>query len=157
MSEKPGVYTHSFNSTRGYLSLPGLYILFLFLPLSPSSPHPDPLPYGFSFMFVLCFNSALGSTLEWVCLNEMIGGWVAARDSWPLRSCHGVFLEYINGRRTQGASMQSMQKSTLHRLWKSCLTFGMTIYFVRLFFPPEMNFLHLVVIITFLSRASVVH
>lgn len=46
-------------------------------------------PYG--FLFVLCFNPALGSTLEWVCLCEMIGGWAPARDSWSLRNCLGVW------------------------------------------------------------------
>lgn len=54
------------------------HILFQF----SSSLQPASFPDGFSFMSVLFFNSALGSSLEWVCLWEMIGGWVAARDSW---------------------------------------------------------------------------
>lgn len=41
---------------------------------------PVPLPQGFSFIFVLCINSASGSTSEWVYLREMIGGRAALRD-----------------------------------------------------------------------------
>lgn len=144
MSESQGYYTHSFNSTRGYPSLPGINILFLFPPL-----HLVPFPYGFSFMFVLCFNFALGSTLEWASLCKMIGGWAAARDSWSLRNSLGVWNTLTaTALKVPWCSWRS------HAAFDTPSSFNILfdIWDVDIFLSafPEMNLFHLLIIIFFL-------
>lgn len=63
MSERQRYFIHRFNSTWGYLSLPGLHILFhIFFHL---------FPYGFSLMFVLqlslglIYGMSLSLQLDW--------------------------------------------------------------------------------------------
>lgn len=114
-----------------------------------------PFTYGFSFMFVLCFNSALGSTLEWICLCKMTGGWAAARDSWALRNRLGVW--------------NTLMAITLKVPWcswgiqaafdtPSSFKILFDIWDVDLFLSafPEMNLFHLVFFFSF-PCASAVH
>lgn len=123
--------------------LDSAFYLIFFLNLVPFS-------YAFSLMFVLCFYSALGSTLEWVCLCKMIGGWVAARDSWSLRNCLGVW-------NTLTATALKVPWCS----WRSHATFDtpssfnimFAIWDVDLFLSafPEMNLFHLVIIFFYTS------
>lgn len=102
-----------------------------------------PFPYGFSFMFVLRFNCALGSTLEWVCLCKMIGGWVAARDSWSLRNCLGAWNTLT------ATALKVPWCSWSHAAFDTPSSFNILfdILDVDLFLSafPEMNLFHLVI------------
>lgn len=122
-----------------------------------------PFPYGFFFIFVLHFNSALGSTLEWVCFCEMIGGWDAARDSWSLRNCLGAWNTLT------ATALKVSWCSWSHAAFDTPSYFNILfdIWDVDLFLLafPEMNLFHLVIIFSMplqciriiLTHGSVTH
>ncbi len=101
MPESQRYFTHSFNSTRGYLSLPGLHILFLFF-----FPFPSPRSFPIWVLLHVC-------TLLQLCLGLNFGMSLSLQDDWRLGRSQGQLgtkkvswcLEYINGHRTQGALM----------------------------------------------------